>query len=65
MNVKNLRTVDMKDLKSKLAILYKERLVLRFEKTSGVEFKKNHKFKIIKKKIAQILTIITELNKKI
>ncbi|HIH2763785.1 MAG TPA: 50S ribosomal protein L29 [Candidatus Azoamicus sp.] len=60
MNINELRKDSLIDLKSKLVFLYREKLKISFEKTSGAEFNKTHLIKSNKKKIARILTLISE-----
>ncbi len=60
MNINELRKNNLIDLKSKLVLLYREKLKISFEKTSGSEFKKTHLIKTNKKNIAKILTLISE-----
>jgi ribosomal protein L29 len=60
MNINELRKESLIDLKSKLVFLYREKLKISFERTSGSEFNKTHMIKINKKNIAKILTLISE-----
>lgn len=60
MNINELRKDSLIDLKSKLVLLYREKLKISFEKTSGSEFKNTHIIKTNKKNIAKILTLISE-----
>ncbi|HFL8824199.1 MAG TPA: 50S ribosomal protein L29 [Candidatus Azoamicus sp. OHIO1] len=61
MKVKDIRNKGINELKTDVISLYKGRLKLRLEKTSGAEFKKNHLFKALNKNIARVLTVIKEL----
>ena len=60
MNTNDLRKENLKDLKSKLIFLYREKLKISFERTSGSEFKKTHLIKNNKKNISRVLTLISE-----
>ena len=54
--------LDLKILKDKMAVLRKESLNLRFQKSSG-QLEKTARISVVKKQIARIKTVIN-LNKK-
>ena len=54
--------LDLKILKDKMAVLRKESLTLRFQKSSG-QLEKTARISVVKKQIARIKTAIN-LNKK-
>lgn len=60
MNINELRKENVDNLKAKLLSLYREKMKLRFERTSGTEFTKTHFIKDNRKNIARILTLISE-----
>ncbi len=64
MNIVELRKKTTKELKENLSLLYRKKLKLLLDKTSGAEFSKNHTIKNVRKNIARVLTLITELEKK-
>lgn len=51
------------NLKEELKDLYKEKFKLLIEKSNGTQFKKRHKLKEIRIKIARILTFITKIKR--
>ena len=63
MNISDLRKKNKKELEEQLVVFYRDRFKLQLEKTSGAEFTKNHLLKNLKKNIARVLTLITELKK--
>lgn len=58
-NINELRAFSLTELKEKLLELRKQQLTLRTQRAFG-SLEKTHQFKLIKKAIAQIKTIITE-----
>ncbi len=61
MNLSDLRKKDVNYLEIMLNNLRRDYFKLRFEKSSGGEFKKCHLFKKTRRNIAKILTIVREL----
>lgn len=59
MNAKELRAKTEVELNETLKELREEAFNLRWQRVSA-EFKENHKFKIIRRSIARILTIVKE-----
>jgi len=62
--MKDLRKKDSAELNKHLVSLYRKRFKLLLEKTSGAEFIKSHLLKLVKRDIARVLTLMTELNNK-
>lgn len=60
MNISELRSLNIDKLKNDLLLLYREKLKLKLDKTSGSEFIKTHLIKCNRRKIARILTVISE-----
>ena len=58
-NIKELRALTEKDLKSKISDFRKESLNLRFQKTSG-QLENTARVSKVKREIARIKTIIKE-----
>ena len=61
-NLKELRSVNEKDLKNKITDFRKESLNLRFQKTSG-QLENTSRISKVKKEIARIKTVINEKKK--
>jgi len=62
--ISDLRKENLDSLKKQLILFYRERFKLLLEKSSGAEFTKGHLLKKMRKNIARVLTLITELEKK-
>lgn len=60
MNIKELKNENITSLKLKLISLYREKLKIVFEKSSGSDFNKTHLIRKNRKNIARILTLISE-----
>jgi large subunit ribosomal protein L29 len=58
MKIEELRGLSNQELESKLEDLNKELMELQFKRRSGVE--KPHLFKVVKRDIARILTVLNE-----
>ena len=58
MKIKELRELSKEELAEKYTELNKQLMDLQFKRRSGVE--KPHLFKLIKRDIARILTVVTE-----
>jgi len=63
MNIKDFRKKNKIELRENLVGLHKNIFKLKLEKTSGVDFKKNHLFRVFKKDIARVLTVLNELER--
>tara|TARA_B100001063_G_C16475345_1_gene409852 strand:- start:389 stop:583 length:195 start_codon:yes stop_codon:yes gene_type:complete len=61
-NLKELRSINEKDLKNKITDFRKESLNLRFQKTSG-QLENTSRISKVKKEIARIKTVINEKKK--
>ena len=62
LNFSELKNKSVKDLTSQLLELRKEQFNLRMQQGSG-SVVKTHRFKVIRKSIAQIKTKITQISK--
>jgi large subunit ribosomal protein L29 len=61
-NLKELRSINEKDLKNKITDFRKESLNLRFQKISG-QLENTSRISKVKKEIARIKTVINEKKK--
>ena len=57
-----LRQKSVAELKTELLALLREHFNLRMQRESTQEFKKNHQFKVVRRNIARVKTIINEKN---
>tara|TARA_B100001964_G_C13764461_1_gene393216 strand:- start:263 stop:487 length:225 start_codon:yes stop_codon:yes gene_type:complete len=62
---KELRTINPRELKTKLEELRKELIKLNVQKSTGTSAKNPKQIKIIKKTIARILTLLQKKYKKL
>lgn len=60
MKASELREKNLDELKKELLALLREHFNLRMQRASDQQFKKNHQFKIIRRNIARIKTILNE-----
>lgn len=63
MKIYELRKKSYSELEKQLVIFYRERFKLLLEKSSGAEFNKNHLLKNVRRNIARVLTLMTEIKK--
>ena len=64
MKINELRKKSWIELEKQLVVFYRDLFKLLLEKSSGAEFTKNHLLRTVRRNIARILTLMTELKKK-
>ena len=60
MNASELRTKGVDALKSELLALLREHFSLRMQRASSQQFTKNHQFKVVRRNIARVKTVLHE-----
>ncbi|CAK0781533.1 50S ribosomal subunit protein L29 [Gammaproteobacteria bacterium] len=60
MNALELRQKGVDELNSELLALLREHFNLRMQKVSTQQFTKNHQFKVVRRNIARVKTILNE-----
>jgi len=63
MKATDLRQKSTNELKETLTSLLRDQLKLRLSKQGDGEFTQNHKFKVVRRSIARVLTIMTAKKK--
>lgn len=60
MNATELRSKSVEELKAEIIELRKQQFKLRMQLSTG-EFSKNHEVSVVRKNIARVKTVLTEL----
>lgn len=60
MDAAELRQKTSDDLQTELIALLRESFNLRMQRTPNQEFKKTHQFKIVRRNIARVKTVLNE-----